>query len=533
MAAAHEVPRSDLRYALAGLAILAVVVGIGFRLWDIGEEPLWLDEGYSAYAASKGFQFLWHIVPLYETHPPFYYSVLRVWTLLAGDQLVGLRSLGVVCGLATLAAIAIAAREIGLFLDFDRARRAVFITAAICLAAFSPMLVEMTREVRPYPLLILVNACATGALFRLGRRMERGAGLGGSGYGVYLFMLALTLWLHNLGVLYAAAMGLALLALVARRGWTKRDWIAFVGGHVVVLLVWLPAVAILLDQAPTWVKSTWLHFPPPDLADRIITLFVVPQWPGMVAALALFAVALMGCIGTGAGRRAIGALLLLALLPLALSLMLSAYVTPIFILRTMTPVAVAGILLLAQGVAQLRGRGGLIGAGAVLIIISQMAMTDIQLRQIGAQQKWYEAVDWLALRYTPGDMVYAYPNEGALPFRYAVRDRKLPIRTRPIPTDMPTLDGGPGAWNPTGSRGVFSLPKNRLEAIAAAPATRHIATVWLLRLGPWAYDKGDHLLHALERDRVQVGRFRSGPIDIIGLRRKDLPPVASPKQAEP
>jgi hypothetical protein len=208
-------------------------------------------------------------------------------------------------------------------------------------------------------------------------------------------------------------------------------------------------------------------------------------------------------------------------------------VTPIFILRTMTPVAVAGILLLAQGVAQLRGRGGLIGAGAVLIIISQMAMTDIQLRQIGAQQKWYEAVDWLALRYTPGDMVYAYPNEGALPFRYAVRDRKLPIRTRPIPTDMPTLDGGPGAWNPTGSRGVFSLPKNRLEAIAAAPATRHIATVWLLRLGPWAYDKGDHLLHALERDRVQVGRFRSGPIDIIGLRRKDLPPVASPKQAEP
>ena len=98
---------------------------------------------------------------------------------------------------------------------------------------------------------------------------------------------------------------------------------------------------------------------------------------------------------------------------------------------------------------------------------------------------------------------------------------------------MPTVDGGAGALNPTGSRGVFSLPTPRLEAIAGAPETRAVPTIWLLRLGPWAYDKGDHFLHALERDRVRVGHYKSGPIDIIGLRRKDLAPVAPTQQAKP
>ena len=53
---------------------LALIAGFALwtRLWNIGAEPMWLDEAYSAYAASKGWDFLWTVVPRYETHPPFY-----------------------------------------------------------------------------------------------------------------------------------------------------------------------------------------------------------------------------------------------------------------------------------------------------------------------------------------------------------------------------------------------------------------------------------------------------------------------------
>jgi hypothetical protein len=83
---------------------------------------------------------------------------------------------------------------------------------------------------------------------------------------------------------------------------------------------------------------------------------------------------------------------------------------------------------------------------------------------------------------------------------------------------VPTLVA-PGGWHPTGSRGVVSLPRDQLRAVAVR--TKDRPTVWLLRLGPWAYDKGDVLLQELERGRTRIGDWRSGPIDIIGLRLDD------------
>jgi hypothetical protein len=69
---------------------------------------------------------------------------------------------------------------------------------------------------------------------------------------------------------------------------------------------------------------------------------------------------------------------------------------------------------------------------------------------------------------------------------------------------------------------VFSLPPKALHAIAESPRARAIPTIWLHRLGAHTYDKGDVLLRALAADRVVVGRWSSGPIEIIGLRRRDL-----------
>jgi len=217
------------------------------------------------------------------------------------------------------------------------------------------------------------------------------------------------------------------------------------------------------------------------------------------------------------------ALTVLAFLPVALSIGLSIWVAPVFIIRTMTAVSVAVILLLATGVAALPGFWRWPALAPLLLILFQL-LSDAGSSVIRPSQDWYAALRWLAPRFRPGDMVYAYPNEGALPFAYAARDLKLTLPSRPIPTPVPSLDAG--GWHPTGSRGVVSLPRDRLRAIARSPEAQAVPTIWLLRLGPWAYDKGGMFLDELGHGRTRVGSYRDGPIDIVGLRKVSPGPAA-------
>lgn len=505
---------------LAALAVLIGGIGALVRIHGTLAEPLWLDEAYSAYAAAQGFSFLWHVVPQYETHPPFYYSLLRLWTLPLGDSLASLRALGILCGIATIGVMALAGREIA---RWRRLPPVPLIAAAAAIGAISPVMVEMSREVRPYPVLILTYTLAIFALVRIAARIDATGTLPRRPLALYTLCLSLILWLHNLGPLYAAALGLAGLALVARPGLGARQWRLFLGGHALAGLIYLPAFLIMLGQAPTWIRSTWLHFNPATLPARLPLIYVVSDMLGLLAAALLVALAIVALArGGGGGRRLLLALLILAILPVAASIALSIAIAPVFIPRTMSAVAVPTALLIAIGVAGARGIWRGVALAALALLLVRMGSMDAAARaNTVPQQDWYRAVAWLAERWRPGDVVWAYPNEGALPFDYAVRDRGLPFVTRPIPTAIPTLDGGPGSWNPTGSRGVVSLPRDRLIALAGSPSAQAVPTIWLLRLGANAYDKQDRLLNALAARRVKVADCESYPIDLIGLARPD------------
>ena len=504
----------------AGAVAIVLALGLGFRLWQAASFPLWLDEAYSAYAAAQGLDFLWRIVPRYETHPPFYYTLVWAWSGLFGDSLAALRAIGLVAFAATVPLVALAARAIARVAGLGRWP---VIVAALGGVALHPFLVEMARQVRPYPLMILAYAGAIAALAAIAR-LDAGERLPRRTYALYLLALLLVLWLHNLGPLYAAALGLGALAILIRPGMRPRDWGWLVGGHALVGLLWLPALVILLDQAPTWVRDTWLRFEWGLALDRAQMLFAGPDPFAMAAAGLLALLGAASLWRASGGRRVLALLLSAALLPVAAALLVSATVAPIFLLRTLTPVAVPAMLLAAAGSGggarawDWWGRLALLG-----VMLVAMAQGDVANRRRGPQENWYPVVRWLAARYRPGDLILAYPNEGALPFDRAVRDLGLAMPSRAIPSAIPTLDPPPGSWYVSGSRGVPSLDRAHLEAIAADPAIRAAPTIWLLRVGPWAYDKGDIFLAALERGRVPAGTARSNTIDLRGLRRPDVP----------
>src|SRR3954468_1549371 len=94
------------------LAVLLVVVAVAVRVVVLGLRPFWLDEAYSAWFASRGWHELWTIVPTYEPHPPFYYSLLKLWRDLFGDSAVALRGLSVLLSVLTVPVVIAAANEL-------------------------------------------------------------------------------------------------------------------------------------------------------------------------------------------------------------------------------------------------------------------------------------------------------------------------------------------------------------------------------------------------------------------------------------
>ncbi|MDH5478300.1 MAG: hypothetical protein OEY50_08205, partial [Nitrospinota bacterium] len=77
---------------------LVVLVGTAVRFWLIDKESLWFDEGLSVWFSQRPLPELWGQVPAYETHPPFYYTLLKGWTILFGTSEASLRSLSAVAG---------------------------------------------------------------------------------------------------------------------------------------------------------------------------------------------------------------------------------------------------------------------------------------------------------------------------------------------------------------------------------------------------------------------------------------------------
>jgi hypothetical protein len=526
---------SDLRQHRAwnalpyAIAAAAVVAGVALRLAHIATYPLWLDEAYSAFAARQGFGFLWTLVPQYETHPPFYYSLLRVWTLLFGSSLMSLRMPGLLCGIAVLPVLARGASTLGRLAGFDRNGRSWVTCIALALAALQPLAIVMTHQVRPYPVMALVYATAILAVLELAdasarRRLPRGWLL------IFFVCQALMLWLHALGALFGLAMGLALLAAVLRKKLTRADWAWLLIGEILVGIVYVPAFLIALQQARTWAQSTWLQFDPHAVPTTLGFIYVTwNRWARLIAVVAVIAgaIALMRRM---TGARAALALLFLALVPTALSLLLSVVKTPVFLDRTLSPVALPGFLLMAAAFGpSLRWRLVAIPL-ALYAAVSAISVDRVILRQSPVQD-WYGTTDWLAQRIKPGDVVWAYPNEGALPLSQAMFDRSRAMPVRSIPGPVPYF--GPLGQHVTGSRGTVSLNSAEIAALLARPDAKAPPTIWLLRLTANLYDPGGVMLRALAAQRTPIAHFQSGPIDLTGFRRKDLPPVAPPEQPQP
>jgi mannosyltransferase len=498
--------RPQFLYWLAFAAIIGAA--IWFRFQSLGALPFWLDEGYSAYGAEKGFDFIFGVLPGYETHPPFYTALLHIWAQVAGNSVYAFRLFGVLVGMAALPIFWLAGREAGRATGRDPALVGL---AAIALAAIVPAIVVATRVTRPYPLIALALVFGVWAALRVARGLREEGRIIWRPYATYLVSLALLFWLHNLGALYVAGLGLGFLILCGPITLVRRFPVAFFAGHAAVALVALPAFLILLDQAPTWAKSTWLGFNPDLLFDQLLLIY------GLSGPAALLCALIVGGWAAAKGGRTPFALFVIAITPVILALLLTLTLMPLFLPRTLVGCSVPLIILLAIGASS----SSILPRAAFGLLIVLATTQLITIQKFLPGENWYGATAFLKSHVRPGDVIYAYPNEGALPLHYALKEKGLSIPIRPIPEAVPSHD--PTGRYPTGSRGVVSLPQYRLEQIANDAQSQRVPTIWLLRLGAEKYDPGDLFLKALLRTRHEVGRWHQEPVFFIGLARTPQP----------
>ena len=478
--------------AMLGLVILALLI----RAIHLSARPLWLDEAYSAWFSARGWHYLWAVVPTYEPHPPFYYSILKAWRAIAGGDAIALRGLSVLFSAVTVPVMMAASEALERLRPTGRPR----LNACICgfLAAASPMFVLLDQEARPYALMILAYAIATLGLLRLLREFRHG----GSGAWTSWLMLGggteLALWSHGLGLIYAACLAGALAPAWLAGSLSRQRLLRGLVVVTAVALAYAPCLAMMVGRVGEW-GTGWLDWRPLMIV-QLLALYTVPFDVLTVAsavggvALLLLAKRALEPVVPDRGWTVDRALLVLWLAPPLIAIAVSALGVPVFLLRTLAPALVPFYLAVAAALARTTDarERTLFGAALVITLIA----TAVQVTMRPPSERWDEVRLFLDRNVRAGDEVWLYPNDSALPLEAAGPHA---YARRSLPGEYPaTAFKGPIR---AGSSAVVSLTHDQAQSIAANPGARRIRTIWLVTRQSGLFDPQSELPRALAKVR--------------------------------
>ncbi|MFN3981142.1 MAG: hypothetical protein ACK4SA_12245 [Caldilinea sp.] len=152
--------RSNLQSPISNLLIvLSLLLAAFLRYYHLDASSLWNDEGNSWAMLSRSFGEI-AAAAAADIHPPGYYWLLKLWSMLFGDSAAAMRTLSAALGVllvALVAAIALRATRI-------RVGWRWFPVLAAFLAAVNPFQVYYSQEARMYMLLAVEAAGLFGAL---------------------------------------------------------------------------------------------------------------------------------------------------------------------------------------------------------------------------------------------------------------------------------------------------------------------------------------------------------------------------------
>lgn len=502
--------RLDWRVTPLRLAAALTVLALALRLIHLGSRPLWLDEAFSAWFSDRGFHYLWHVLPTYEAHPPFFYSVLRAWRSLVGEGHAAMRGLSVLFGTLTVSIVVAIAFE----LERHAPTKRPLLRAGLAgfLASCSPMLMVIGQEARPYPMLAFFYSIAILALLRLIRQLRTGAPGSWPSWLLLGVSAELTLWSHALGFLYGACLALALLPAWLTGPISRARLVRGMSIGVLVACVYVPCMLMMVNRAGDW-STNWLEWQPSMLL-QLLVLYTVPVEAltigSAVAALAMALLIKRALASTyvSEGWNSDRSMLLLWLGPPLIAALISALFEPVFLARTLSGTLIPAYLMIAGAIARSedpRDRRMITAAIGITLLPTAFA---IAVRP--ATERWDLLSAYLSTHVGAKDQVWLYPSDSVLPL--SAVGQKTPGTVRAIPQPFPTL-GFKGPIR-AGWPAVVSVFPEQAAKLAGDPAVKDVPVIWLVTRQSGIFDPSNDVPAALARVRRPGTIQKWGYIDV-------------------
>ena len=240
------------------LALASIVfMGLALRMHHIDRLSLWWDEGWSLWFARQDIVDLAGDIFRRESNPPLYYILLKGWIALFGDGDGALRSLSAVFGAVTpLVLYSAARRALG-----GRAARWIGLLAAT-LFALAFIQLRFAQEARVYTLYALSVSLVIASAAWIIRSEHEDGRRGLQPYLLFGLSLALCLWCHYTGIVYAGlACGLITVWWMARRRFDLATFRRLALSAVIFLVLAAEPLYMFTHYALTLTQDFWLTAP--------------------------------------------------------------------------------------------------------------------------------------------------------------------------------------------------------------------------------------------------------------------------------
>lgn len=210
-----------------GFLVLILLLALSLRLFRIGAQSLWNDEGTSVALAARDLAAI-TLGAAHDIHPPLYYYALHFWMRLFGHSELAVRSLSVLLGTALVLMTFVLGR-------FVVGAKASLIAALF--AALSPFQIYYSQETRMYMLSAFLAALSMHAWVLLLSKWQDAGKRGTQGIFpllvLYISTSILLLYTHYFAATILIVQNLAFL------WWLKRSRLSFAARRLPFALRWL------------------------------------------------------------------------------------------------------------------------------------------------------------------------------------------------------------------------------------------------------------------------------------------------------
>jgi mannosyltransferase len=370
---------------------LIVSLGWALRLYRLGEQSLWLDEGSTWYRAmlplGQGLKELRQVF----THPPLYHLLSFTWTRVGNSEWL-LRFPETLIAVFTIPLLYHLGRRLG--------GRPLGLLTALLLAV-NPFHIWYSRDARDYTLVTLLTLIVWANFVHI---LD-----GGRVWWRFTLFSGLLYFTHYFGLLSPLAQFIYLTFNLRRFRLTFRRWVIAQAVAFLPLLGWL---ICLFTQETKAIGIGWI--PRPAIWSPLVSLWnFVALYLGApdlltVVTLALFTIALVMAL-LSRTRSTVKPILFLWLLAPPVVMVLVSWITEryLYVDRYFIGGLPALLLLVSWGTLALARRQRLAGIGlAMLLLVTSLANTariysDPLLRKVD----WRGALGYVQTRVASGDLV--------------------------------------------------------------------------------------------------------------------------------